>query len=223
MIDRIRTMLGDESHLLDHECKTISKEHLHLPGPDFVDRVVIPSRPPRSGAAQPPDALRPRPARRAPATCRSCRSTRASSTPAARPSRRIRTYFDPENIVEAGDRGRLQRRRVDARRARRGRAQVRAQDPVHPQVQPQRAAHLPQQATTRFPSRSVEQAFEMGAVGGRRDDLLRLGRVAAGRFRRSAEAFQARPRAGHGDASSGATCATPPSRRTASTTTPPPT
>ena len=31
---------GDAKALLEHECKTIPKESLHLPGPDFVDRVV---------------------------------------------------------------------------------------------------------------------------------------------------------------------------------------
>ena len=31
---------GDAGFLLNHECKTIPKEHLHLPGPDFVDRVM---------------------------------------------------------------------------------------------------------------------------------------------------------------------------------------
>lgn len=35
-------MLGDEAEsLLDHTCRTIPKENLHLPGPDFVDRVFI--------------------------------------------------------------------------------------------------------------------------------------------------------------------------------------
>jgi len=43
MIERIRELLGDESHLLEHECRTISKDRLHLPGPDFVDRVVAAS------------------------------------------------------------------------------------------------------------------------------------------------------------------------------------
>jgi class I fructose-bisphosphate aldolase len=44
MIDRIRETLGDEhAALLDHECRTISKERLHLPGPDFVDRVFLAS------------------------------------------------------------------------------------------------------------------------------------------------------------------------------------
>ena len=41
MIDKIVEVLGNDSKsLLSHQCKTISKENLHLPGPDFVDRVV---------------------------------------------------------------------------------------------------------------------------------------------------------------------------------------
>ena len=64
---------------------------------------------PTPGAAQPPGDLRPRPAGRAPATSRSCPSTRASST------RRglVRAQPDllrPGEHREAGDRGRLQRR-----------------------------------------------------------------------------------------------------------------
>jgi class I fructose-bisphosphate aldolase len=40
-IQDIEKLLGAEGQaLLSHECKTISKDHLHLPGPDFVDRVV---------------------------------------------------------------------------------------------------------------------------------------------------------------------------------------
>ena len=39
-ISRIADILGDEaSYLLDHKSTTIAKEDLHLPGPDFVDRV----------------------------------------------------------------------------------------------------------------------------------------------------------------------------------------
>jgi len=33
-------LLGPEADLLDHRCSTIDKSALHLPGPDFVDRVV---------------------------------------------------------------------------------------------------------------------------------------------------------------------------------------
>jgi class I fructose-bisphosphate aldolase len=36
---RITSLLGDDAGLLDHRCTTIAKEDLHLPGPDFVDRV----------------------------------------------------------------------------------------------------------------------------------------------------------------------------------------
>jgi fructose-bisphosphate aldolase, class I len=43
-IDQIITHLGEEADsLLRHSCTTISKELLHLPGPDWVDRVLGPS------------------------------------------------------------------------------------------------------------------------------------------------------------------------------------
>ena len=40
MIGKLKEILGKENELLlTHECKTISKNNLHLPGPDFIDRV----------------------------------------------------------------------------------------------------------------------------------------------------------------------------------------
>ena len=36
-------LFRSDSALLEHQCKTIAKEHLHLPGPDFVDRIFAPS------------------------------------------------------------------------------------------------------------------------------------------------------------------------------------
>ena len=43
-ISEIETILGDEAEaLLQHRCKTIPKESLHLPGPDFIDRVFAQS------------------------------------------------------------------------------------------------------------------------------------------------------------------------------------
>ena len=40
-IGRIESILGEEAEdLLGHECTTIARDRLHLPGPDFVDRVV---------------------------------------------------------------------------------------------------------------------------------------------------------------------------------------
>jgi class I fructose-bisphosphate aldolase len=35
----IESILGSDASLLQHECKTIPKAQLHLPGPDFIDRV----------------------------------------------------------------------------------------------------------------------------------------------------------------------------------------
>lgn len=41
----VTTLLGEEraGYLLNHESKTIVKENLHLPGPDFMERVWMPS------------------------------------------------------------------------------------------------------------------------------------------------------------------------------------
>jgi class I fructose-bisphosphate aldolase len=47
-VARIEEILGDAAALLHHECRTIARDSLHLPGPDFVDRIVAASdRPPR--------------------------------------------------------------------------------------------------------------------------------------------------------------------------------
>ncbi|WP_111707970.1 class I fructose-bisphosphate aldolase [Lutibacter citreus] len=45
----IEKLLGkNASYLLDHQCKTISKEKLHLPGPNFIDEVcMVSDRSPR--------------------------------------------------------------------------------------------------------------------------------------------------------------------------------
>lgn len=44
MIDQITQLLGDQADsLLSHECKTISKDLLHLPGPDWIERIFLPS------------------------------------------------------------------------------------------------------------------------------------------------------------------------------------
>ena len=44
MIKEIESLLGAEAEtLLTHQCRTVAKEMLHLPGPDFLDRVVGPS------------------------------------------------------------------------------------------------------------------------------------------------------------------------------------
>ncbi len=51
-LERLEAILGDETALLEHQCRTISRESLHLPGPDFIDRVVaVSDRSPRVLAA----------------------------------------------------------------------------------------------------------------------------------------------------------------------------
>jgi len=40
MIERIRELLGEDVSLLDYSCTGVSKDQLHLPGPDFIDQVV---------------------------------------------------------------------------------------------------------------------------------------------------------------------------------------
>lgn len=40
MLEKIKEIIGkEEEYLLTHKCTTIPKENIHLPGPDFVDRV----------------------------------------------------------------------------------------------------------------------------------------------------------------------------------------
>src|SRR6202140_1476072 len=39
-LEKLEEMLGaDAQDLLEHKCNTVPKEQLHLPGPDFVDRI----------------------------------------------------------------------------------------------------------------------------------------------------------------------------------------
>ena len=39
MAVNFKELLGSDAALLEHKCTTIAKEDLHLPGPDFVDRI----------------------------------------------------------------------------------------------------------------------------------------------------------------------------------------
>ncbi len=39
-LEEITQLIGDEAeNLLTHECKTISKDQLHLPSPNFINEV----------------------------------------------------------------------------------------------------------------------------------------------------------------------------------------
>ena len=39
-LEKVESILGDDAGLLTHQCRTIPRESLHLPGPDFVERVL---------------------------------------------------------------------------------------------------------------------------------------------------------------------------------------
>lgn len=52
MKTKVAELLGKEAdYLLNHQCKTVPKEKLHLPGPDFIDRIYV-------GSDRSPNVLR---------------------------------------------------------------------------------------------------------------------------------------------------------------------
>ena len=102
-------------------------------------------------------------------------------------------YFDPGKHRQAGHRRRLQRRGVDARRARIGGAEIRAQDSVPHEVQPQRVP-LVSEHVRPDQVRQRQAGVRHGREGGGRDDLFRLGRIEAA-DRRSVRDVPAGPRA----------------------------
>ena len=171
-IERIEELLGDEAEsLLGHTCQTIDKDLLHLPGPDFVDRVVALNDRPNQVLRNLAVDVRARPPRR----------HRLPEHPAGRPGHRAQRgrelRAEPGVLRSREDRrarlrGRLQRGRVDDRRARRGLAPLGAQDPVHRQAEPQRAADVPERVR---PDDVRERAPGLGdgRRRRRRDDLLR--------------------------------------------------
>ena len=161
---RLEELLGDEAEdLLQHERATFAASQLHLPGPDFVDRVCLDTdRSPTSCA-----------------TCSGC-STRGRLAgtgyvldPPGRPGHRalrgreLRAQphvLRPREPRPARHRGRLQRVRLDVRRPRRDQPQVGAQVPLHRQAQPQRAADVPQRVRPGH-VRRVQRAWDIGAAG----------------------------------------------------------
>ena len=73
-------------------------------------------------------------------------------------------YFDPENIVKLAIEGGCNAVASTLGVLGAVRAQVRAPDPVHRQVQPQRVPDATRTTTTRSCSRRCKQARDMGAV-----------------------------------------------------------
>ena len=87
----IASQLGAEAEfLLGHVCRGIPRENLHLPGPDFIERVLMDSDR-KPGVLRSSRHSSTRAASPAAAIFRCCPSTRASSIPAALPLRPIQT------------------------------------------------------------------------------------------------------------------------------------
>ena len=88
----LHALLGDDADdLLNHTSKGIVKEDLHLPGPDFIDRCMVPTDRSPAVLRNLGSALRPRPAGRHRLRVDPARSTRASSTRPRHRSRRTRS------------------------------------------------------------------------------------------------------------------------------------
>lgn len=175
MTDIVQLLGKEAEDLLQHRCTTIPAENLYLPGADFVDRVMIDNNRPNSvlrsmqtlfNHGRPP----------APATCRSCRSIRASSTPPPPRSPPTRCI----SIRRTSSSWRL-KPAVTASPPltacwRRYRAATRIKFRSG-QTQPQRNAELPDPVRP-DPVRQRRAGIQHGCGGGRRHHLLRLRAVA---------------------------------------------
>ena len=168
------SLLGDEAeYLLEHTCKGLPKAQIHQPGPDFVSRVDRRQRSrARHDAGDAADLRRGAPRRhwlRLDAAGRS--GHRALGRRVLRPEPDL---LRPGQHRRARDRGRLQLRGLDPRRARLGLPPVRAPHPVHGQAQSQRDADAAGdvRADAVRPGRAVLRSRRARR---RSDDLLRLG------------------------------------------------
>ena len=195
-LSAITELLGsDAKSLLEHRCTGITKESLHLPGPDWVDRMHLVSD-------------RPTPILRSLQSLNDHGRLAGHRLPVHSPrgpghralGRRI-VRQEPDLLRsrehrEAGDGGRVQCGGEHARRARLGRAQVCPPHSLHGQVQSQRVPHLSQQVRPDR-VREHEAGAGHGMRGGGCHDLLRVGRV--GTADRGGEpGIRHRARDGHG-------------------------
>ncbi len=175
---KLEEILGaDAAGLLEHQCKTIPKENLQLPGPDYVDRAHAASDRPTRVLSSLQSLLD---------HGRLGRHRVRVDSP-GRPGHRafgrrvVRAQPDvlrPGEHRQAGDRRRLQRRRLHAGRARRRGAEVRAQDSVPAQVEPQRVPLVSERVRS-DPVRQRQAGLRDGGDGRRRDDLFRIRGVEA--------------------------------------------
>ena len=130
--------------------RAFPKDDLSLPGPDFVDRVFLADRPQARRPAQPRSRCSTTAGSAAPATCRSCPVDQGIEHSARRVLRaRTRCTSTPRTSSSSPIEGGCNAVASTFGVLGLGRAQVRAQDPVHRQAQPQRAADATRTSSTR--------------------------------------------------------------------------
>ena len=158
-------LLGDEAdYLLRHESKAFPAEGLIRPGPDFVDRVF-------RDTDRPPTVLR--------NLATLYRHGRLGGTgylsilpvdqgiehSAAASFAKNPAYFDPANLCELAIEGDCSAIATTLGGLGAVVPSLRAPDPLHREVQPQRLPALPRTPTTRCSSPECSQAADLGAVG----------------------------------------------------------
>ena len=194
---KIEEILGDEAAgLLQYQCKTIPKETLHLPGPDYVDRIYgLADRQTRVLGSLQSFLSHGRLAGTGyvsilPVDQGIEHSAGASFAPNP-------MYFDPENIVklaiEGGCNAVASTLGVLGSVARKYAHKI----PFLVKLNHNEFISYPN-AFDQIRFGSVRQAFDMGGAGRRRDHLFRLGRIEAA-DRGSVGAVPAGARARHGD------------------------
>ena len=174
---RIESILGEDASLLQHQCKTIAKENLHLPGPDFIEKVVSISD--RSSAVLSNLGKMFQTGRLARTGYLSIlpvdqgieHSAGASFAPNI-------AYFDPENIVKLAIEGGCNAVASTLGVLGAVSKKYAAQDPVHRQAESQRVPVVPERVRSDH-VRQRQAGGQHGRGGRRRDDLLRVAGVEA--------------------------------------------
>ena len=195
MKNELQKLLGDSAKgLLEHKCKTVPADKLHLPGPDFVDRVFIPTD-------RTPQVLRSLNRFSAMAGWRErvfldFAGGSGNRTFGRREFRAEPGIFRPGKHRQARDRRRMQCGGFHAGFARHRGPQIRPSDSFSGEIESQRADTYPNTFDQIYFGQ-VEQAWNMGATAIGATIYYRLAGEPSSDHR-DEPGFPARARTGHG-------------------------